>query len=146
MMARALKIASALVLFMALGGVGILRRPGWKPVQMGRHGSFPAGAQEPQNAIPSEDMRDATVRQLFHLSLKARPCECISRNAFGTETLHVTSVHVARPLSPASRPAIDPAMDKAVTFAGSVDVTIPPGAEFVSDPVDYPVAALSDSL
>jgi lysophospholipase L1-like esterase len=31
-----------------------------------------------------------------------------------------------------------------VTFDGSTDVTAPPGAEFVSDAVDYSVAALSD--
>jgi hypothetical protein len=45
-------------------------------------------------------------------------------NAFGTEPLHFTSVHIARPLSPASA-AIDPASDKPLTFAGSADVIIP---------------------
>jgi lysophospholipase L1-like esterase len=64
-------------------------------------------------------------------------------NAFGSEALHVTSVHIAHPLAAAS-PAIDPSTDKALTFSGSPDITIPPGAEFVSDAVDYPVPALSD--
>ena len=64
-------------------------------------------------------------------------------NAFGTEALHFTSVHIARPLSPAS-PAIDPASDRPLTFAGSADVTVPPGAEFISDPLDFPFAPLSD--
>jgi lysophospholipase L1-like esterase len=31
-----------------------------------------------------------------------------------------------------------------LAFAGNSDVTVPPGAEFVSDALDYPVAALSD--
>ena len=64
-------------------------------------------------------------------------------NAFGTEALHFTSVHIARPLSPAS-PAIDPATDRPLTFAGNMDVTVPPGAEFISDPLDFAVAPLSD--
>jgi lysophospholipase L1-like esterase len=34
--------------------------------------------------------------------------------------------------------------DRALTFAGKPDVTIPPGAEFVSDPLEVPVAPLSD--
>jgi lysophospholipase L1-like esterase len=64
-------------------------------------------------------------------------------NAFGTEALHFTSVHVARPVSTSSS-AINTTTDRALTFAGSSDVTVPPGAEIVSDALDYPVAALSD--
>jgi lysophospholipase L1-like esterase len=64
-------------------------------------------------------------------------------NTFGTEALHLTSVHIARPISPASS-EVDPTTDKALTFAGSGDVIIPPGADYISDPLEYPVAALSD--
>jgi lysophospholipase L1-like esterase len=64
-------------------------------------------------------------------------------NAFGFLPLRLTSVHIARPLSTAA-PAIDPASDKALSFAGKEDFVIPPGAEYLSDPIDYPVAALSD--
>ena len=98
---------------------------------------------EPQNALPPEDLRDATVRQIFHLSLGGPAIRVHISNALGTEALHVTAVHLARPLSPAGA-AIDPATDKALTFAGNTDVSVPPGAEFVSDPLPYPVAALSD--
>jgi lysophospholipase L1-like esterase len=31
-----------------------------------------------------------------------------------------------------------------LTFAGNADVTVPPGAEFISDPLEFPVAPLSD--
>ena len=98
---------------------------------------------EPQNAIPRDDLRDATVRQIFHLSVGGHALRIHLSNAFGTAALHFTSVHIARPLSPASA-AIDPATDHALTFNGKPDVTIPPGAEFLSDPVAYPVAPLSD--
>ncbi|MGD0891297.1 MAG: SGNH/GDSL hydrolase family protein [Terracidiphilus sp.] len=98
---------------------------------------------EPQNALTAEDLRDATVRQIFHLSAGGTALRVHLSNAFGTEALHFTSVHIARPVSTSSSP-IDPATDRALTFAGSTDVTVPPGAEFVSDAVDGPVAALSD--
>lgn len=100
-------------------------------------------APEPQNALPADDLHDATVRQIFHLSVGGAALRVHLSNAFGTEALHFTSVHIARPVSPASS-AIDPATDRPLTFAGSADVTIPPGAEFVSDPIDFPVAPLSD--
>ena len=64
-------------------------------------------------------------------------------NVFGTEALHFTSVHIARPIAPGS-PDIDPASDRPLSFAGAADVTVPPGAEFVSDPINYPIRALSD--
>ena len=98
---------------------------------------------EPQNAVATDDLRDATVRQVFHLSLGGPALRVHLSNAFGTEALHFTSVHIARPVSPSSS-AIDPATDRALTFAGSSDVTVPPGTEFISDPLDYPVAALSN--
>jgi len=98
---------------------------------------------EPQNAITKDDLCDETVRQIFHLSVGGPALRVHVSNTFGTEALHFTSVHIARPSSPSSS-AVDPASDRTLTFAGSSDVTVPPGAEFVSDALDYPLAALSD--
>jgi lysophospholipase L1-like esterase len=98
---------------------------------------------EPQNALQPDDLRDATVRQIFHLSAGGPSVRVHLSNAFGTEALHITSVHVARPLSSASS-SIDATSDSALTFAGNPDVTIPAGADFVSDPIAFPLSALSD--
>jgi lysophospholipase L1-like esterase len=98
---------------------------------------------EPPNALPADDLRDATVRQIFHLSAGGPALRVHVSNAFGTEALHITSMHVAHPVSPSSA-AIDAATDRALTFGGQRDVTIPPDAEFVSDPLEYAVAPLSD--
>jgi len=98
---------------------------------------------EPQNALSVDDLRDVTVREVLHLSVGGSALRVHVSNAFGTEALHITSVHIARPISSSSS-AIDLATDRAPTFAASGDVTIPPGAEFVSDTLDVPVAALSD--
>jgi len=98
---------------------------------------------EPANALPPDDLHDATVRQIVHLSLGGEALRVHLSNAFGTAALHFTSVHIAHPLSPAGA-GVDPASDRALTFAGKPDVTIPPGAEYVSDPIVLPVAPLSD--
>jgi lysophospholipase L1-like esterase len=57
--------------------------------------------------------------------------------------LRFTSVHIARPLAPDTS-AIDPASDRALSFDGAPGIVIPPGAEYVSDPIAYLVAPLSD--
>jgi lysophospholipase L1-like esterase len=98
---------------------------------------------EPQNVLPAEELLDSTVRQIFHLSVGGSAVRVQLSNAFGTEALHFNSVHIARPVSPASS-EIDPSTYKALTLLGKGDVTIAQGAEYVSDTVDYQVAALSD--
>ncbi len=98
---------------------------------------------EPQNALPRDDLTDATVRQVFHLSIGGPAVRVHLSNAFGTEALHIASAHIARPVSPAS-PAIDPASDRQLTFAGRAEAVIPPGAELISDPVNLAAPPLSD--
>ncbi len=121
-----------------LVGTGIAQQKNWV-------GSWATSVQipEPQNALAPADLTDSTVRQIVHLSIGGKTLRVHLSNAFGTSALHLTSVHIARPISPASS-SIDPASDKALLFSGSPDVSIPPGAQYVSDPIDYPAAALSD--
>ena len=138
-MTRARKIFAAVSVLLIAAGMQAQAPPSVWVASWGASQQIP----EPQNALPPEDLRDATVRQIFHLSVGGPSLRVHLSNAFGTEALHFTSVHVARSISPAG-PAIDPATDKPLTFAGSADVSVPPGAEFVSDPLSYSVAALSD--
>ncbi|HEV2349673.1 MAG TPA: SGNH/GDSL hydrolase family protein [Terriglobia bacterium] len=108
-------------------------------------GSWAASQQipEPQNALAPDDLRDATLRQIVHLSIGGTVLRVHLSNAFGISPLHFTSVHIARPVSSASA-RIDGASDKALSFSGSRDVTVPAGAEYVSDPVDFSAAPCSD--
>jgi lysophospholipase L1-like esterase len=98
---------------------------------------------ESQNSLPAADLTDATIRQIFHLSLGGSSLRVHFSNAFGTEALRITAAHIARPLSPASS-SVDPATDHALTFAGKPDVIIPPGADYISDALDYATPPLSD--
>jgi len=108
-------------------------------------GSWAASQQipEPQNTLAPEDLRDATLRQIVHLSIGGTRLRVHISNAFGTSPLHFTSVHISKPVSSASA-RIDGASDKALSFSGSTDVTVPAGAEYVSDPVDYSAAPCSN--
>ena len=108
-------------------------------------GSWAASQQipEPQNALAPDDLRDATLRQIVHLSIGGTKLRVHISNAFGTSPLHFTSVHISKPVSSASA-RIDGASDKALSFSGSTDVTVPAGAEYVSDPVDYYAAPCSN--
>lgn len=108
-------------------------------------GSWAASQQipGPQNALPPAALSDVTVRQIFHLSIGGTMVRVHLSNSFGTEPLHFSSVHIARPLS-ASSSAIEAASDKALSFTGSEDVTVPAGAEYISDPISFPAAALSN--
>lgn len=108
-------------------------------------GSWAASQQipEPQNSIEPADLNDATLRQIVHLSAGGDAVRVHISNAFGFLPLYLTSIHIARPLSPSSS-AIDPGTDRVLTFSGKPDLIVPAGAEYLSDPIEYPAAPLSD--
>jgi len=64
-------------------------------------------------------------------------------NQWGTQPVTFTSVHLARAAAPGSS-QIDAKTDTVVTFGGSPTVTIPAGAEYVSDPITFAAAPLSN--
>jgi lysophospholipase L1-like esterase len=108
-------------------------------------GSWAASQQrpEPQNSLADDDLHDATLRQVVHLSMGGSRIRVHLSNRFGTEPFHISRVHVAQPASRTSG-AIKPDTDKALTFSSSTDVTIPAGAEYVSDSLAFAAPALSD--
>jgi len=121
-----------------------LSRPGICADAQGWVGSWAASQQipEPGNSLVSGDLHNATVRQIVRLSIGGSRLRVHISNAFGTEPLRFTSVHIARPLSPAAS-AIDPQSDRSLTFSGATEVIVPAGAEYISDSTDYSVAPLS---
>jgi lysophospholipase L1-like esterase len=108
-------------------------------------GSWASSQQipEPQNALPPEALRDATLRQIVHLTVGGKTLRVRLSNAFGTAPLTILSAHVARPVSKQTG-SISAATDEALMFAGSASVTIPAGAEYYSDPIAFDAPSLSD--
>ena len=138
---RKLLFAAVMAVAVGLSGSGLAQTGGARVWV----GSWATSQQipEPANALAADDMRDATLRQIVHLSVGGASVRVHVSNAFGTAPQHFTSVHIAVPVSAASA-KIDPATDRALSFSGKGDVIVPAGTEYVSDAVDYPVAALSN--
>ena len=99
---------------------------------------------EPNNALPAGALDDATLRQIVRLTLGGSQVRVRVSNVFGVTPLVITAARIARPVV-VDGPAIDPATDRALTFAGRPGVTIPAGAEVTSDPLALETSAL-DSL
>ena len=89
-------------------------------------GSWAASQQipEPNNALSADDLRNATLRQIVHLSIGGSAIRVHLSNAFGIAPLHLLSVQVAMANT-----------DRALTFSGRPDVIIPAGTEYISDPL-----------
>ena len=96
---------------------------------------------EPHNSLPADALDDATLRQLVRLSIGGNRLRVRVSNRFGTEPLRISAASVAPAADPAS-PRLGGAARR-LTFAGLDHVTIPAGAEFVSDPVQLVVAPLA---
>ncbi|WP_229205348.1 MULTISPECIES: SGNH/GDSL hydrolase family protein [unclassified Duganella] len=95
---------------------------------------------EPANELAAENWRDASIRQVLHLTLGGKQFRIRISNAYGTAPLMVEAASVALAGSDKIR---------ALTFDGRTAVMIPAGAEYYSDAVDMalkPAADLAVSL
>ncbi len=89
------------------------------------------------------DVNYQTLRQFVRLSAGGKAVRIRFSNATGQYPLVIGSAHLAKPAADGAAGAIDPVTDHALTFGGASGVTIAPGAEVVSDPVDIDLAPLS---
>jgi lysophospholipase L1-like esterase len=108
-------------------------------------GSWAASQQlvEPANSLAADDLHDATLRQIVHLSIGGTAIRLRLSNRFGATPLHLIAAHVALPVA-ADSDKIVPATDKVVTFSGLQDVVIPAHTDYLSDPLQFPAKALSN--
>jgi lysophospholipase L1-like esterase len=107
-------------------------------------GSWMGAPCAPASAEPRSEqfqMQNETIREIVHLSIGGIGLRIRFSNTFGTQPLLLRAVHVA---SRTRADVIDPSTDRAVTFSGAMEVTIPPGKSIVSDPVNLAMSASSD--
>ena len=130
-----------------LAVVAVIVCAGWAAVRAQQRwvGSWACSQQlvEPHNAIAAADLNDVTLRQIIHLTIGGSELRLRLSNRYGTAPLHIASTHIARPAGPDSSHII-PGSDQLLTFSGRESMTIPAGADYLSDPVSYSVAPLSD--
>jgi lysophospholipase L1-like esterase len=96
-----------------------------------------------ESVLKADELRGGTLRQIVHLSLGGQQVRVHLSNRYGTEPLLFTAVHVAKAVSAGSAKIVA-GTDKEVLFSGKTDVIVPEGADYVSDPVDFAAAPLSD--
>ncbi|MFY0479558.1 SGNH/GDSL hydrolase family protein [Achromobacter marplatensis] len=84
---------------------------------------------------------DQTLRETVKISLGGKRLRVVLSNRYGTQPLVIGAARVAKA---GAGSAIDPASDRALRFGGRLGVTVAAGAQVVSDPVDLPVAPLSE--
>ena len=97
---------------------------------------------EEGNLLPQAAMQDVTLRQIVHLSAGGHKVRVRFSNTFGTQVLAIDAAHVARSADKANA-HIAPGTDRPLTFDGRRTVSIPPGADYLSDPVALDAPALS---
>ena len=94
---------------------------------------------------PGSAFADATLRQTVRVSVGARFLRLRVSNAFGGAALPITAASLARPVAGrAGASGIEPDSVRPVTFSGNTSVTVPVGAQAVSDPVEFPSAGSSN--
>lgn len=124
---------------LALGQAGMAAPPEHWVASWGAAQQIP----EEHNLLPQADMQDATLRQVVHLSVGGRTLRVRFSNAFGTQALVIDAAHVARSADKATA-RIMPGTDRALTFDGRRSISIPPGADYLSDPVSLDAPALTN--
>ncbi|WP_419897611.1 GDSL-type esterase/lipase family protein [Roseomonas sp. USHLN139] len=122
---------------------------GWATAWTGSvQGPYPVGnpsAQPNQSfAFPdaAEGARDQSFRLVLRPDLWGRSARLRFSNAFGSRPLRLGSVHAGLQLGGA---ALVPGSNRPVRFGGQAGVTIAPGGQVWSDPVELPFAADPDS-
>ncbi|HSZ43434.1 MAG TPA: SGNH/GDSL hydrolase family protein [Trebonia sp.] len=87
-------------------------------------------------------LADSTLRQTVRVTVGGPRIRLRFSNAYGTTDLPLTEVRVARPEGGlAGVFPIAAGSSRAVTFGGRPGAVIPAGAQVVSDPLDFPLAA-----
>ena len=140
-MARQSILAAALAAVLLAGCASAPGRPGashwvasWGTAQM-----VPGAEHE----LAPAQWRDAILRQVVRVSLGGERLRVRFSNAFGTEPLVIGGASIALSGGP-GRSTIDPASSRPLRFGGAASVTIPAGAEYLSDPVELAHAAGAD--
>ncbi len=106
-------------------------------------GASPAKQLPDQSQIRAAklDFENQTLREIVHTSLGGNRVRVRLSNAYGKETAAIGATHIALR---AHGSDIVPGSDHVVTFSGRANVSIPPNALVLSDPIKLNVPANGD--
>lgn len=95
------------------------------------------------NALPAGALADGTLRQIVRPSIGGARLRVRFSNVFGKTPLRIGGATLARSADN-SRPDIVPATRHPLRFSGKAGAVIPPGGEWLSDPLDWAFGAFED--
>jgi len=125
----------ALCLGLAWPAAAAPSRPAWT-------GSWATALVAADAASLPAPQGEVTIRQVVRLGAGGPRLRLRLANTFGTAPLRIDGARVALSAAPGGS-TIVAGTDRAVTFDGLAGVTIPPGATWLSDPVNLPVEGLA---
>ena len=96
---------------------------------------------ETGNNPPAPGLANNTLRQIVRISIGGDSLRMRFSNEFSTGAVIFQTVHIA---SSKGSGSIDTTSDRALTFGGKIDVTIPAGGSVTSDPLWFPVQPRAD--
>jgi lysophospholipase L1-like esterase len=96
-----------------------------------------------KSTLPDADFTNATLRHIIRVTAPGNRIRIRLSNAFGKAPLRFGAVEVAKSAANDSA-RIQPDTRRVVTFAGQATVTLPAGADYVSDPIDMAVDGMTD--
>nr|AGU11846.1 GDSL-like Lipase/Acylhydrolase family [uncultured organism] len=96
-----------------------------------------------KNELPAAQWRDASLRQVVRVSVAGNSVRVQLTNVHGTAPLTVDAASVALSAGPGRSDVVAGSL-RPLRFGGKTSVTIPAGAEYVSDPVDLGVTPGAD--
>ncbi|MCR4860476.1 MAG: SGNH/GDSL hydrolase family protein [Bacteroidales bacterium] len=96
---------------------------------------------EPHNLPPEPGLAGNSFRQIVQISIGGTQLRLHLSNLFNETPTEILGVEIARAVSAGDSPDTVPGSGVTLSFGGGPSVTLAPGAEVVSDPVDFPLEA-----
>ena len=95
---------------------------------------------EPHNNPPAPGLADNSFRQIVQVSIGGKSLRLHLSNLFNEDETEILGVEIARAATMGASPEIVEGSTVELTFGGQRAVTMAPGEEAVSDPVDFALA------
>jgi len=103
--------------------------------------TLPNGEPIPTGGQSAVHFNNQTIRQIVHISVGGSKVRAAVSNTFGTSPLAIGAAQIATGDKESS---IVPQSNRVLRFNGNPAPTIPPGATYLSDPVDMKVPDFAD--
>jgi lysophospholipase L1-like esterase len=136
------KNTSSAGFMMVIDQISLTVPGGGAPIWVGTWSGAPQLTET--NNLPPSPLSNAALRQVVHVSVGGSQLRVKFSNEYGNGPVTINAAHVAVCNANPVNSTIDTATDRALTFSGSVSVTIAAGQTVRSDALTFALAPLSN--